>query len=51
MSAKVRRGGRAFLSLKSNCGAYIIAFYWYQIFALDSVVVETQNGLARMEAF
>ena len=26
------------------------AFYWYQIFALDSVVVKTQNWLARMEA-
>ena len=25
------------------------AFYWRQIFALDSVVVETQNCLARME--
>ena len=26
------------------------AFYWYQIFALDSVAVKTQNCLARMEA-
>ena len=25
------------------------AFYWYQIFALDSVVVKTQNCLARRE--
>ena len=26
------------------------AFYWYQIFALDSAVVEVQEMLARMEA-
>ena len=26
------------------------AFYWYQIFALDSVVIKTQKCLARMEA-
>ena len=27
------------------------AFYWYQIFALDSAVVEVQKCSARMEAF
>ena len=27
------------------------AFYWYQIFALDSAVVEVQEISARMEAF
>ena len=52
MSPTFRRGGggdRTFVAF--NCGAYsyIIAFYWYQVFALDSVVVETQNDLARME--
>ena len=26
------------------------AFYWYQIFALDSAVVEVQKCSARMEA-
>ena len=26
-------------------------FYWYQIVALDSVVIKTQNCLARMETF
>ena len=26
------------------------AFYWYQVFALDSVVVEVQKCSARMEA-
>ena len=33
----------------SHCGG-LNAFYWRQIFALDSVVVKTQNGLACMEA-
>ena len=27
----------------------LIAFYWHQIFALDSVVAERKNCLARME--
>ena len=26
------------------------AFYWYQLFALDSVVVKAQNCLARKKA-
>ena len=30
-------------------GGGIYVFYWYQIFALDSAVVKTQNCLARME--
>ena len=30
-------------------GGGLIAFYWYQSFALYSVVVKTQNCLARME--
>ena len=29
----------------------LIAFYWYQIFALESAVVEAQNVLARMVAY
>ena len=31
-------------------GGGLNAFYWNQIFALDSVVVKTQKCLARMEA-
>ena len=32
-------------------GGGLNAFYWYQIFALDSVAVQTKNCLACMEAF
>ena len=38
------------LSYPGGGGGGLNAFYWRQIFALDSVVVKTQNCLARMEA-
>ena len=37
--------------MASHRGGGLNVFYWYQIFALDSVGVKTQNCLARMEVF
>ena len=38
-------------AVKATGGGGLNAFYWYQIVALDSVVVETQKCLARIEDF
>ena len=36
--------------MEGGGGGGLNAFYWRQIFALDSVVVNTKKCLARMEA-